>query len=88
MRPDRPWRFWLFDQAWRLAARYAREHEFDYVVVRTGDPEKPYAVEDDRGQANTIAMVCSDPDVSLRWLRPKCERIVEPAPVFPSANDR
>lgn len=55
-----------FDNAWRVAAAMADDRDRDYVLVRTGDPQRPYTVEEPAGQPGAVAMLCADPEIALR----------------------
>lgn len=57
-----------FDNAWRVAASMADDHDRDYALVRTGNPGRPYLVEELAGQPGVVAILCSDPAVALRWV--------------------
>lgn len=56
-----------FDNAMRVAGAPADDHDRDYALVRTGDPGRPYVVEAFVGQPGTVALICADPEIALRW---------------------
>lgn len=57
-----------FDNAMRVAVALADDHDRDYALVRTGDPGRPYVVEAFASQSGTVALICADPEIALRWV--------------------
>lgn len=46
-----------FENAWRLAATMADVRGEDFAVVRTGDPARPFVVEDDVKHEDAVAVI-------------------------------
>lgn len=80
--------FRLFDSAWSLASQLSARHDESYVVVRTGDVDAPYGVEEDHGQEEVLARLPGDPEEVLPTARRRRRRLV-PFPFSASvANDQ
>lgn len=46
-----------FENAWRLAATMAVIDDRDLAVVRTGDPARPFIVDDDLANRDAVAVI-------------------------------
>jgi hypothetical protein len=69
-----------FENAWRLAATMADANDKELAVVRTGDPSRPFVVDEDVAHRDAVAVIVIASRPSARHSLSSREAVYQPCP--------